>query len=285
MANYLTYPFKEMHITQNYYGRTSHYPHTTGNIKDYPIDEAGTDAGRDPFYCPCDEVIVKKIYGVGTRGTNTLWLESTSKCLLANGQQAYVTFMLIHPNDSDLRRLYIGQKFKRGQVVCYEGADGATGNHIHLSIGMGFMAEGGWSQSSSGKWVLRTTQGTIKPEQGFYVDTKFTKVYSANGIAFKALPTNTDEIESKYKVGDYEVVAKKTYLRKGPGKSYGKVSFEELTANAQKQVKAKNKGKEAPGYVKGVQFSTSHTIYNKKDKLNWGKTPSGWVCLERCKKI
>ena len=104
MATYLTYPFKAMTITQSYTGTVSHLPHTTGYPKDYPID------GRDPFYATCKLKVIK-IYGVGNRGTNTIWLQSTEKVTFANGKTDYVTMMLIHPNDDDLRRLYIGQKF------------------------------------------------------------------------------------------------------------------------------------------------------------------------------
>ena len=74
--NYLTYPCKVMRITQNYNGKTSHYPHTVGTPKDYPIDEGGKDTGKDGFYCPCDELKIVRVYGVGNGGTNTFWVES-----------------------------------------------------------------------------------------------------------------------------------------------------------------------------------------------------------------
>lgn len=118
MANYLTYPFKVMRITQNYLGRTSHYPHTTGSPKDYPIDEGGSDSGRDWFYCPCDKIKIVKIYGVGNSGVNTMWIQSTSKVHFADGTTDYFCAQLTHMNDSDLRRLKVGQTFKRGQPVC-----------------------------------------------------------------------------------------------------------------------------------------------------------------------
>ena len=116
MSEYLTYPFKTMKITQSYTGTTSHLPHTTVSPKDYPIDEGGKDTGRDPFYAPC-KMKVKKIYGVGNRGTNTLWLESTEKVTMPNGKTDYVTIMLIHLNDSDLKRLKVRQTFKKMNQV------------------------------------------------------------------------------------------------------------------------------------------------------------------------
>ena len=79
--NYMIYPLKNMRITCRY-DEGSHKNHNTnvidGNI-DYPIDDAGKDTGRDPIYCPCDEMRVTAIKGVGNPSiTNTIWLVSTS---------------------------------------------------------------------------------------------------------------------------------------------------------------------------------------------------------------
>lgn len=279
MATYLTYPFKTMTITQSYTGSTSHYPHTKGNYRDYPIDEAGADYGRDPFYAPCRLKVVR-IYGVGNGGTNTVWLESTEKVKLANGKTDYVTIMLIHPNDSDLRRLYVGQTFNKGDIVCYEGTDGATGNHIHMSVGMGTMTCGGWVQNSYGKWVLSTSHGTIRPEEAFFIDPKFTKIKQTKGIVFKKLPTGKAGI--KYTAGDYKVVkvggAGVLRLRKGPAKTYGKVKFSEMTKSAQEKI-LRLAGKKVNGYVKGLTFTALEV------KGNWGRTPSGWVNLTYCERV
>lgn len=279
MATYLTYPFKTMLITQSYLGKTSHYPHTYGNYRDYPIDEAGKDTGRDPFYAPCKLKVVR-IYGVGNGGTNTVWLESTEKVVCANGKTDYVTFMLIHSNDSDLRRLYVGQKFNKGDIVCYEGTDGATGNHIHMAVGLGKMTCGGWVKNSNGKWVLSTSGGTIKPEEAFFIDPKFTTVVQTKGIDFKTLPKSGSGI--KYAAGDYKVTkvggAGVLRLRKGPAKTYPKVKFSEMTSSAQKKV-LNLAGKKVDGYVKGVTFTALEI------KGNFGRTPSGWVNLTYCERI
>lgn len=276
---YLTYPFKTMTITQSYLGTVSHLPHTTGWPRDYPIDEAGKDTGRDPFYAPCKLKVIK-IYGVGNRGTNTLWVQSTEKVALANGKTDYVTIMLIHANDSDLRRLYVGKNFGKGDIVCHEGMDGATGNHLHMAIGMGTMTDGGWNQNTKGKWVLSTSHGTIKPEEAFYIDPKFTTVVQTKGINFKNLPNKKDGIV--YTAGDYKVVkvggAGVLRVRKGPAKTYNKVKFSEMTESAQKKV-LKLAGKKVNGYVKGVTFTALQV------KKNWGKTPSGWVNLDYCERI
>lgn len=193
--NYLIYPCKVMNITQGYAGNYSHSPHNAGTPKDYPWDEACGDTGRSPMYCPCDEMIIKKIY---TTGTNTIWIESTTKVNLADGSYDYVTLMVTHPNDSDIKRLSKGQKFKRGDLICYEGTDGnATGNHFHFAVGKGKFLGTGWIKNTKGKWVLTCTGGSKKPETMFFIDSDFTKTIKRNyGIPFKALPKND-------KIGDF----------------------------------------------------------------------------------
>ena len=205
MSNYLTYPMKNMRITQGYGGTTSHKPHwyNSRDYKDYPIDDAGADGGRDWFYAPCDCKIVK-IYGVGNSGTNTVWIESTAPCDTACGENVYITMQVTHPNDDDLRKLRAGQVFKRGAPMFREGTDGATGNHLHISVGKGHMTSGGWDKNSNGKWCLRTTVSCYYPENAFFVDPSFTKVTSSNGLKFKNVPavaaatkpTATDSAES-----------------------------------------------------------------------------------------
>ena len=186
MKNYLTYPCKVMNITQGYTGNYSHGPHTTGTPKDYPWDEACENTGRSPMYCPCDEMVIKRIY---TKGTNTIWLESTTKAYFADGTSDYVVLMVTHPNDSDIKRLKQGQKFKRGELICYEGTDGnATGNHFHFAVGKGKIKGNGWAQNSNKKWVLTTTNGAKKPETMFYIDPEFTTIKKSQGLKFKEVP-------------------------------------------------------------------------------------------------
>jgi hypothetical protein len=192
MKNYLTYPCEVMNITQGYTGNYSHGPHTTGKPKDYPWDEACGGSGRSPMYCPCDRMVVKKLY---TKGTNTIWLESTEKVNLADGSYEYVTLMITHPNNDDMARLWKGKTFKRGEIICYEGTDGnATGNHFHFAVGKGKLLGTGWVKNTKGKWVLTCTGGSKKPETMFYIDRTFTTlVKKTQGIKFKNVPKQTSE--------------------------------------------------------------------------------------------
>lgn len=249
--NYLIYPCKVMRITQNYNGRTSHKPHTTGNPKDYPIDEGGKDTGRSYIYCPCDRMKVRRIYGVGTKGTNTLWLESTDKVCFADGTKDYFTMLITHPDDSDLAKIKTGELFSRYEPICCEGKDGASAYHFHISAGKGRMTGTGWVKNSKGKYVLNCTGGAYKPEKLFYIDPPFTKVISKGGIAFKELP-------KEYSAGYYKVNTAVLNVRKGAGTNFAK----------------------AGTLIKGKKIKIIEV-----DGI-WGRyAKNKWVSLEYCKKV
>ena len=247
--NYAIYPCKTMRITQNYKGKTSHKPHTTGTPKDYPIDEGCSDTGKDYIYCPCDEMKVRRVYGVGTKGTNTIWLESTDKVSFADGSEDYMTMLITHPDDADLKNIKVGDIFKRKEKITREGKDTATANHLHISVGKGKMKGAGWMQNSKGKWVLTTTKTASKPEDIFYIDPDFTKVVSSGSLKFKTLP-------DKYSAGYYKVDTAVLNVRVGPDTNYKKTGI--LT-----------KGK---------------TVKITKTKGNWGcYSGSKWICLDYCR--
>ncbi len=273
--NYLTYPCKVMRITQNYNGKTSHYPHTVGNPKDYPIDEGCSNSGKEPIYCPCDKMQVKKIYGVGTGGTNTIWLESTERVFFADGTTDFFTMLITHPDDSDLKDIKVGDIFRRGQAITKEGKDGATANHLHISGGKGKFRGSGWEKNSKGKWVLTTMCGTFKPEYLFYIDHDFTKVLSKGGINFKTLPKEKECKPGKYKVTGTNVLR----IRPTPSTTGEYKKFTELSASAQRKIKALNGGKPADGYVRGLEFTVT------KVKDNWGYNNSGYMCLDYCEEV
>jgi hypothetical protein len=196
--NYLTYPTKTMSITQSYTGTYSHKKHYEGTPQAFPIDEAGEDSGRSYFLCPCDEVEIKRIYGVGTGGTNTIWLQSTSKVVTPTFTD-YVTIMVIHPNDDDLSKLKVGQKFTRGQEMFREGTDGnATGNHFHFSVAQSLFKDlpnKGWVENDKGAWVL--PKNNRKPEECFYIDN--TKIKSSKDLKFLPIPKceNCEELKKE----------------------------------------------------------------------------------------
>jgi len=182
--NCLVYPTRVMKVTQNY-RQGNHLNHYKGTPRDYPMDEAGADAGRDWFYCPCDKMRIKKLYGVGGKGVNTLWLESVGEVDMPCGK-AVVTIMVEHVEDEDLKKLAVGQEFVRGQKMFREGKDGAVGNHFHLSVGTGRIKGSGWEQNDLGAWVLSVEGKTLPPEFAFYLGA--TTVRDSAGLSFPLLP-------------------------------------------------------------------------------------------------
>lgn len=90
--------------------------------------------------------------------------------------------------------------------------------------------------------------------------------------------SSSSSSSKKYTTGRYEVTATVLNVRTGPGTNYSYKKYSQLTSNAQKQVLQKC-GYKPNGLCKGVQCDVSEV------KNNWGKIPSGWICLDYCKKI
>lgn len=197
MKNYLIYPIKNMNITQNYSDSYSHKGYSTGNPKSYPIDDAGKDSSKDYFYIPCDKMVVKRVYGVGNSGINTIWLQSVDKVYLANNTYDYVTILVSHPEDIDLKNIKVGTIYTRGKAIFKEGKDGydrgmATGNHFHIDVSKGKFTGNGWVRNNKSCWTI--TGNPIKPEDAFYIDKSFTKVINNKGLKFKDLPKNNSNV-------------------------------------------------------------------------------------------
>lgn len=113
--------------------------------------------------------------------------------------------------------------------------------------------------------------------------TKASGYYLAKGYEFQGFILFPVEVESPtkktYPKGDYRVTdASLLNVRTGPGTDYRKKKHSEFTKNARAQIYELVRYK-ADGYVMGVEF----TVYEVKN--NWGRTPSGWVCLDYCTKI
>lgn len=267
MADFLTYPFRVMRITQAYDGLTSHYGHSHGTPRDYPVDEGGADGGRDPLFAPCDLQIVR-VWGVDAKGTNTLFCESCAPVKLACGETDVVSLQITHPDDADLRRLKRGQIIQKGAVLCREGSDGAGGNHVHLSAGRGRLKGNGWQQNSRGKWVLTAQGGPLKPEEAFFLDPAFTTVRATGGLRFRPLPPDGGRAV-------FRVTAALLRVRTGPGTQYPRKAFSALSQNAQSQILALA-GRPQNGYVRGVLFTALEL------RGSWARTASGWVCLKYC---
>lgn len=212
--NYLTYPLKVMNITQGYNDNYTHKRHSEGNLKDYPIDDACGSGNNSYFYCPCDEMVVKKVYGVGLRASNTIWLESTTPVITPTFTD-YITIMIVHPEDKDLKNVYVGRKYQRNEVLFPKGADGfATGPHFHITLGRGKMSGSGWAKNNLGLWILKTTGYNIKPEHGMFIDKNFTTIKNTRNIEFLSLNDEEKEEDNIF------YTTANLNIRYGPGANY-----------------------------------------------------------------
>lgn len=188
MKNFI-YGMKNMRITQSYSGTVSHKPHwyQSKDYADYPIDIAGIDASREPYYATVDMEVVA-IKGIGNSTTNTIWLVATEECDTPSGiMKPFI--VLTHWNDSDpyIKNLKVGSIVKMGSPICEEGIDGATANHLHLVCGNALRGCGnGFIQNSNGKWVSKGY--CLKPEEVMFIDKEFTNILSTNDLTFKDKP-------------------------------------------------------------------------------------------------
>ena len=145
-----------------------------------------------------------------------------------------------------------GQAVNKNTVLGYTGKTGrATGIHLHLGLkklsGGGYIDPEKWWRENLSVGSPTSPRKSEKPSSG-----------------------------KKYSPGKYKVTkANVLNVRSGPGTKYKKLKFSQLTADAQKKT-MKLTGKKVNGYAKGMTFTVLETA------LNWGRTPSGWVCLDYC---
>lgn len=249
---YAEYPFKAMGISQGPSGSYSHTKYSQGSPKDYPIDEAGANTGKDYMYAPCD-VVVMKIYGVGSKSQpNTVWLQSIEHVVTPIGI-FYICGRVTHMSDADLKGLKVGHVFKKGEKMFREGVDGgATGNHIHMTWGTGKYKAPGWKQNNRGAYVLTTTGTNHRVENIFFLNRAFTtKVRATQGISFKETPKKKNMIVS---VGKSKLNVRASYGEKS--KIVGK-----LKTGAAVTVYCTRNKRACVGYNKWV-----HTDYLKNIK-------------------
>lgn len=192
--NYFTFGMKELRVTQNYNGSTSHKLHwyNSKDYIDYPIDIAGINSGQDIYYAPVD-MIVTAIKGIGNNVTNTIWLVATEKCNTPSGVMTPF-IMLTHFNDNDpyVTNLKVGSIVKKGQPICKEGVDGTNANHLHLVTGNADKGCGNkLIKNSNGKWV--SNGYCMKPEEVMFIDKEFTTIKSNGNIIFKEKPNEIKE--------------------------------------------------------------------------------------------
>ena len=153
-----------------------------------------------------------------------------------------------------------GQKVSKGTKLGTTGKSGkATGIHLHLGIRS--LIDLNSSAINKMTWTALRMCSYVDPEKVKYTE-----------------PTAAPAASSKFSKGTYTVNVALLNVRTGAGTNYAKKTFAQLTKNAQAQVKKLNNNKPADGLVKGCTCDVSQV------KDNWGKIPSGWICLDFCKR-
>lgn len=137
----------------------------------------------------------------------------------------------------------IGDKVKQGDVIGYMGNTGhSLGAHLHFEV---------------------RNNNDVKIDPTNFIFSDFNNVIT------------------QYTKGRYIVNTDVLRVRKDPFISNNNwLKFEELTENAQEQIKKIIKISNIPnGLVNGVICDVSEI------SGEWGKIPSGWICLKYCKKL
>ena len=183
--NKFYFGMETMRITQNYNGTASHYNHSHGTPVDYPIDCAGVDGRQSAYFAPVDMKVVA-IRGVGNYATNTIWLETVEAVETPTFTDT-VWLTLTHWNDGSITAKFkVGDIIKAGEIIAYEGTDGATANHLHVTCGRGHCNS--WTENTKGSWVM--SGASLPPEDVMYINDDFTKCVDSGGLVFKSMPKN-----------------------------------------------------------------------------------------------
>ena len=142
-------------------------------------------------------------------------------------------------------------------------AVGDVGGYGHVCICLG----------EGDKIYFKSLDQNWKPQQ--LTEEKHNYLDMGN-LTFLRPKNQSNIIENSY--FNVRVTTEVLNVRSGPSTDYPYKKYTELTKNAQEQVIA-NCGYPANGLVKGVECTVSEV------QGNWGKIPSGWICLDYTVKI
>ena len=175
------FPMECMNISQSY-NEGNHIPHWQGaskNKADYPIDICGENSGKDVFVAPCNCKITMIQAKNTSKWTNKMILVPTGKVRTPKYGTTQIFFKVVHFPYDNIKKynLYVGRKFNKGEIICTEGKDDfSTGNHIHLSQGIGYADKSIYNKPIYKKNRKLVANGDNKyPQSIFYLDTNFTK--------------------------------------------------------------------------------------------------------------
>ena len=211
---------------------------TGRNVEDYVV------AIEEGVVVACENNIKGTNSSTGTAGMGNYVILQHSNGWRTRYQHMKCGSVLVHK----------GQSVKKGQKLGILGSTGnSSGRHLHFDISNENNQTG--SHLANGR---------------YYVDPK-PFLFGTRSILGKS-----SVAKPAYTTGTYKITTN-VNVRKGAGTKYDKVSYDEMTPNAKKQIK-KIAGKAVSYFPAGMSVSVSQI------SGNWGKCPSGWICLEYAKK-
>ena len=153
------FPMRHIRITQG--------ENVGSHLGSLAQDFAGSDAGRDWLFAPCDFRVVR------TRSVNgELYIESLNKVQFPDGSQDYLSLLLLH--DTKVR-YDIGDIIKQNEAFYCEGGQGSGipnkfGNHVHIEGKKGQWKRPYQFKNSAGTYVIEDQESLFNL---FYVSDDF----------------------------------------------------------------------------------------------------------------
>lgn len=160
-----------------------------------------------------------------------------------------------------------------GSIIVFEGTECGHVAFVERIEDNGdlFLSESNW-----GHQIFRNV--TVKKKNNYDYSASLKCV---GFVVYAKAPKPEPKPEPKPTATNYVVTATVLNVRATPSIKGRIKTYAELTADAQKKIKAIT-GTRTNGYVKGMRFTAYETV--QADGYTWGKTPSGWVALEHCQK-
>lgn len=146
--------------------------------------------------------------------------------------------------------------------------DANSGLNIRSGASTSYSIVGGYTNGTT-VTITAEKENWGKTKDGWICLDYTTKISSNSG---------SSQSQNKYMAGKYEVNAEILTVRTGPSTNYSWKEYSELTSNAQVQI-LRECGYRPNGLCNGVQCDVTEV------SGNWGKIPSGWICLDYCKKL
>ena len=152
-----------------------------------------------------------------------------------------------------------------------------SGLNMRNGASLSYRAIGSYSKNEV--VTITAKKGNWGKTKDGWISLDYTSKINENSESSSSSSSNNNlSGNNKYTIGRYKVNCDVLTVRNGPGTNYKWKEFNNLTSNAKTQNRDKSKV-EVNGLVRGVECDITSV------SGNWGKIPSGWICLDYCKKV